>query len=653
MKRKKFIGLMMALLMVFSTFTIVNAVNVKKKQLNCISTSNYYFCDIGSIDFTKAIWDEVEGDWEESTWAESGDTVRFNISLTYHKDPENPNNWALHHIVISDELPDCLEFADNVTIEITGSSSISYTEETAGNWIIWTFSDYEPMLYDNESLYLEFDATVSDSEFIENENVVYIEASECNQYDHEDNDNAWVFIEPVPEPESTFEKKVLDGDVWSEETNVTVGSVVTFSINLTYFGDEYLHDISIIDYLPCCLEYEGNSNIEPSYVSDDLKTIWWNFTDILTDGQSINITFDALVTGTTGCGCDGINNAMVEAYEGCLNEPFFTEDDAKINATCGDPNVPPCWPLIEGDKTGEVGEELSFVVMTYDYDNDNVYYQIDWDDETPQEWIGPFPSGEPQEINHTWNQEGTYNITAKAKDIHDAESEWGNVWTVEITAGNSPPNAPTISGDTGGKVDEELTFTVSAIDPDEDNVYYQIDWDDETPQEWIGPFPSGEPQEVNHTWDQEGTYNITAKAKDIHDAESDWGENHTVEINGSQNSPANLKIKLKVISLGKVTASISNEGAENVSELNWSITVKRFRILKNRRTIAEVNGKITNLTAGSKIDISTGKKSIRFKFGLAKVTITAEAEGQQIEPLNQHVLIIGRIILARPKLLGI
>ena len=42
-------------------------------------------------------------------------------------------------------------------------------------------------------------------------------------------------------------------------------------------------------------------------------------------------------------------------------------------------------------------------------------------------------------------------------------------------------------------------------------------------EEWIGPYNSEEEVIVSHTWDEEATYTIKAKAKDIHDAESDWG----------------------------------------------------------------------------------------------------------------------------------
>ena len=69
----------------------------------------------------------------------------------------------------------------------------------------------------------------------------------------------------------------------------------------------------------------------------------------------------------------------------------------------------------------------------------------------------------------------------------------------------------------------EYEYTFVSIDPNGDDVYYYIDWDDGTFDEWIGPYPSGKEVKVNHTWDKWGFYTIKAKSKDIHGAESDWG----------------------------------------------------------------------------------------------------------------------------------
>jgi len=92
---------------------------------------------------------------------------------------------------------------------------------------------------------------------------------------------------------------------------------------------------------------------------------------------------------------------------------------------------------------------------------------------------------------------------------------------------NNPPDPPDITGLTSGKAGTEYEYTFVAVDPDDDDVYYYIEWGDGEIEEWIGPFESSEEVTVSHTWEEEGDYTIRAKAKDSYDAESDWG---TLEV---------------------------------------------------------------------------------------------------------------------------
>ncbi len=88
---------------------------------------------------------------------------------------------------------------------------------------------------------------------------------------------------------------------------------------------------------------------------------------------------------------------------------------------------------------------------------------------------------------------------------------------------NQPPGIPDIEGETNGYYGESYDYTFITTDPDGDDVWYFIEWGDESTSGWIGPYDSGEEAVVSHTWDDEDTYTIRAKAKDIFDAESDWG----------------------------------------------------------------------------------------------------------------------------------
>lgn len=85
------------------------------------------------------------------------------------------------------------------------------------------------------------------------------------------------------------------------------------------------------------------------------------------------------------------------------------------------------------------------------------------------------------------------------------------------------PYAPEINGSTSGKAGTEYEYTFVTTDPEDDDVYYCIDWGDGTPEVWIGPYESGIDATATHTWSSKGTYIIKAKANDTYGAESEWG----------------------------------------------------------------------------------------------------------------------------------
>ena len=104
------------------------------------------------------------------------------------------------------------------------------------------------------------------------------------------------------------------------------------------------------------------------------------------------------------------------------------------------------------------------------------------------------------------------------------KTEWVLLGIVEdtthdfiLTSINNPPDAPEIEGPTVVKPGT-YDWTFKAIDPDGDDVSYEIDWGDGTSDKWIGPYPSGEPVTVSHTYHAVGYVTISARAKDIYGA---------------------------------------------------------------------------------------------------------------------------------------
>jgi len=88
-------------------------------------------------------------------------------------------------------------------------------------------------------------------------------------------------------------------------------------------------------------------------------------------------------------------------------------------------------PIITGPAYGPPGEELEYKFVTDDPEGDKVWILIDWGDGTEEDWRGPYLSGEEVTVSHQWEEEGTYEIKARSKDIWD-NSRWSDIFKVII-----------------------------------------------------------------------------------------------------------------------------------------------------------------------------------------------------------------------------
>ncbi|UCF11734.1 MAG: hypothetical protein JSW06_06695 [Thermoplasmatales archaeon] len=109
------------------------------------------------------------------------------------------------------------------------------------------------------------------------------------------------------------------------------------------------------------------------------------------------------------------------------------------------------------------------------------------------------------------------------------------------TIANESPSAPDIDGQSSGKPGVEYTYGFCSEDPDGDDIFYCIDWGDGSGEVCIGPFSSGVCAIADHTWSEQGTYIIKAKAKDIHDAESQLS---TLEVTMPRNQAFNFNFNM-------------------------------------------------------------------------------------------------------------
>lgn len=89
---------------------------------------------------------------------------------------------------------------------------------------------------------------------------------------------------------------------------------------------------------------------------------------------------------------------------------------------------------------------------------------------------------------------------------------------------NEPPNTPTITGPTSGKIWTYYKYTFTSINQDGDDIaYYLILWGDDTYINKTGPFASGESVIVSHKWTKNRNYTIFVRATDVFGKDSKWG----------------------------------------------------------------------------------------------------------------------------------
>ncbi|GAG58009.1 unnamed protein product, partial [marine sediment metagenome] len=180
--------------------------------------------------------------------------------------------------------------------------------------------------------------------------------------------------------------------------------------------------------------------------------------------------------------------------------------------------------------------------------------------------------------------------------------------------GNPPPETPeTPAGPSSGVVGTEYTFYTSTTDPEGEQVYYMWDWGDGIVSEWIGPYDSGANAQASHSWAEEGDYNITVKAKDIGDMESDWSDPKAIHI---INVPI-LEIGNITGGIGKINIVIKNTGSVDATGVDWNLTLNGgFILLGGQKT-----GRIGYLPAQSEMSVSS---DLIIGFGRTVITVCAE-----------------------------
>lgn len=314
-------------------------------------------------------------------------------------------------------------------------------------------------------------------------------------------------------------------------------------------------------------------------------TFTWSIPINDPDGDSFDWTIECS-NGQTSIGNDDTNGTKTLVLSDLEYSTMYT---VWVNATDSDgsglytrawytfttlqPNQPPYEPSnpvpVNGAKNVDVNTDLKW--SGGDPDDDPVRYDIFFGATSmpplvASNYIGTTYDPGIMDFNTT------YCWKIISYDIYNASSE-GMIWNFTTEEWrNSPPIRPNVDGVRGLLVpDVEYEYNIITTDPNNDDVFYFIDWGDGTFVDWFGPYESGTNTTKTHTWPRvTRMYEIKVKAKDIYGEESEWGT-----------------MKIIVISLKSSTRSFSGNFIVRI--------IDRFPILEQMIRLLPLINRMINL----------------------------------------------------------
>jgi hypothetical protein len=191
---------------------------------------------------------------------------------------------------------------------------------------------------------------------------------------------------------------------------------------------------------------------------------------------------------------------------------------------------------------------------------------------------------------------GTDTVSVTTDDTYIISCDSGSyIDSVDVTVTNSAPNAPTITGPASGITNTSYSYAFQATDPDGDDVYYEVDWNnDGTPDNnapLTGFVSSGNAASRSNTWTSTGSFTIQARTVDSNNARSSWTQ-YAVTI-----SPAPVPAPVAAIDVsvngGSWTSSDQTITPGDTVAIRWSGTDADTCTGTNVNTSGNISGSVS------------------------------------------------------------
>ncbi len=207
----------------------------------------------------------------------------------------------------------------------------------------------------------------------------------------------------------------------------------------TYGENQQTIEVSIRDNLSINHPPLAQKNIPLSNVDYDATWLEVKFDDLqLTLDDTYYITIHQVGSGD----CYWYGNYDTDYYQrgfaygydmtqnkwqNLSNMPVFQKFDFCFKTFSYGDNLPPEITKIDGPSIGKTQTSQQYTFSAEDPESENIYLIVDWGDETPTEWLGPYYSNQKITLNHTWTNKGTYTIRAQSKDVAGNVGEWNTI----------------------------------------------------------------------------------------------------------------------------------------------------------------------------------------------------------------------------------
>jgi outer membrane protein assembly factor BamB len=175
------------------------------------------------------------------------------------------------------------------------------------------------------------------------------------------------------------------------------------------------------------------------------------------------------------------------------------------------------------------GVTYTFAAVANDPDGDSVAVRFDWGDSTTTDWSSLSASGHAVTDTHAWQDTGTYEVRAWARDRKNT-SRVSAALVVRVVVHRPPDTPAEPSGPDAGVQFSPCTFASLAFHPDSLPVAIRFSWGDGDTSDWSPPVASGESARAVHAWSLPDTYAVMAQAKDTGGAVSQWSAPHTIAV---------------------------------------------------------------------------------------------------------------------------